>query len=419
MPVMPIPTDWDGVEWGCCIVEWPASPMWQAILLGLVTYPSIGRFWDRRTGTITDAQSVGREIFLRNLCLWETDTMGCLDELVAELGAIRNVISLGMFNNSCGCNGSSGSGITPTNPAPFQDNGANYPDYYDSRAEYLATKCDLAEYVRQQMVASLRQLRTVQSAGISVATLAALLTPLLLLPIAYVVVLEIATALLALTALGIGVFVTAIDELIEYWQDTFDICLLYEATSSESALQNVYNDIDSQSFSVDVITKELGKYLLQPDATNLLFGDLPSTMNAEALPVGDCLNCSIAMCEFIYDPLFYPAGQGSEPSFPGGTFHSVVAPQPQFNNQVVRVTLNIDCTDKCFIISDINLIGSWGDPNTHPLQFEWTHPTAGPVTINIRNSTLPIPCEPIAPGSPIYFTSTSAELGFEATLTIE
>lgn len=66
MPVYPIPNDWAGEEWECVIVEWPNSVQWFGLLRGLITTPVRGRFWDGTTGSIIDAQNIGREIEGRN-----------------------------------------------------------------------------------------------------------------------------------------------------------------------------------------------------------------------------------------------------------------------------------------------------------------------------------------------------------------
>ena len=66
MPKFPIPDDWDGQAWRCVQVEWPDSPQYRAVLLGFMTYLTRGRAWNEGTGTITDAQVVGREIYARN-----------------------------------------------------------------------------------------------------------------------------------------------------------------------------------------------------------------------------------------------------------------------------------------------------------------------------------------------------------------
>lgn len=86
---IPIPDDWDGQDWTCVQVQWPNSNKWLALLAGFLTSPGRGRYWDERTGTITDVQAVGREIDLRNLpfnpCAGEPQTPlpdGLLEQIV-------------------------------------------------------------------------------------------------------------------------------------------------------------------------------------------------------------------------------------------------------------------------------------------------------------------------------------------------
>jgi len=85
MPVYPIPSDWDGEDWACLIVEWPNSVEWLGILRGLITTPTRGRFWDSQTGTITEAQAIGLEIEERN-------PVSSCDEIVAQLTAIATAV---------------------------------------------------------------------------------------------------------------------------------------------------------------------------------------------------------------------------------------------------------------------------------------------------------------------------------------
>lgn len=63
---IPIPDDWNGSDWFCAEVRWPDSPLWTAILTGFLAAASHGYFWDERTGTITEVQKIGREIFNAN-----------------------------------------------------------------------------------------------------------------------------------------------------------------------------------------------------------------------------------------------------------------------------------------------------------------------------------------------------------------
>jgi len=50
-----IPNDWDGSTFECQRIEWPASPQWQAILLGQVSEPTKPFYWDDTTGDVDDA----------------------------------------------------------------------------------------------------------------------------------------------------------------------------------------------------------------------------------------------------------------------------------------------------------------------------------------------------------------------------
>ena len=85
MPRYPIPTDWDGNDWACVIIEWPNSPQFLGILRGLITTPLRGWFWDEKTGSIIDAQIIGREIEERN-------PVSSCDEIVAALVAIQQAV---------------------------------------------------------------------------------------------------------------------------------------------------------------------------------------------------------------------------------------------------------------------------------------------------------------------------------------
>ena len=63
---IPIPDDWNGESWECFQVQWPASPKYLALFAGLMSLLQRGRFWDERSGTITEAQKIGGEIFGAN-----------------------------------------------------------------------------------------------------------------------------------------------------------------------------------------------------------------------------------------------------------------------------------------------------------------------------------------------------------------
>lgn len=89
MPQIYIPDDWDEVTWGCHIIEWPQSVQWRALLAGFISTPARGRYWDRRSGVITDAQEIGREIIERNdIDMSCNDITVELENIVTQLAAI-------------------------------------------------------------------------------------------------------------------------------------------------------------------------------------------------------------------------------------------------------------------------------------------------------------------------------------------
>lgn len=61
-----IPGDWDAEAWRCIQIQWPDSPDYLRLLMGLLYTLTRGRAYDRSSGTITEAQAVGWQIFDRN-----------------------------------------------------------------------------------------------------------------------------------------------------------------------------------------------------------------------------------------------------------------------------------------------------------------------------------------------------------------
>ena len=70
---VPIPDDWGGETWACYQVQFPDSPQWTAIFLGLLTYATRGRFWDERSGSILAAQEIGQAIYEANFPFVDCD----------------------------------------------------------------------------------------------------------------------------------------------------------------------------------------------------------------------------------------------------------------------------------------------------------------------------------------------------------
>ena len=63
---LPIPDDWDGESFFCSQIQWPDSPQYVGLLIGFLSAMTRGRTWKESTGSVLDAQAIGREIFYMN-----------------------------------------------------------------------------------------------------------------------------------------------------------------------------------------------------------------------------------------------------------------------------------------------------------------------------------------------------------------
>lgn len=148
MSRVPVPNDWDGSTYCCRIIQWPNSVAWNAILFGLISWPMRGRFWDERTGTITDAQATGADIYDRNItdggCL-----LGCIGDLQDSLDRIAAALE-----NPAGC-GDCPPGATGQTPEPSGDIGDDANDAPPGYNQELYTgdeKCSVANWYWQQSI---------------------------------------------------------------------------------------------------------------------------------------------------------------------------------------------------------------------------------------------------------------------------
>ena len=63
---LPIPNDRTNDAWHCVQIDWPDSPLWNALLRGWLSQMMRGRTYDETTGSILDTMAIGREIWARN-----------------------------------------------------------------------------------------------------------------------------------------------------------------------------------------------------------------------------------------------------------------------------------------------------------------------------------------------------------------
>jgi hypothetical protein len=91
-----IPQDWNGIDWDCCLLFYPDSPDWKAIVRGHLQSIVRGWNWDETTGSVKDVQAIARLIPLTFDPTAETrqipevaEIMSCLDQIAEDVAAIR------------------------------------------------------------------------------------------------------------------------------------------------------------------------------------------------------------------------------------------------------------------------------------------------------------------------------------------
>lgn len=280
-----IPDDWDGITWCNAVVCWPRSEGWNSILNGLITSLTRGRNWDSESGSILYAQAIGYEILDRNIqagC-----EMSCLDDLNQTL---ENLVQVTLSAGGCGCGGSGGAGGTDAEASTFEDDGTNFPDGYSDRPAYDVAKCNLAQYVINNILSDFDKLKTIDPTTLTIAGSIVILVALLTLPLSFVALSILAASLLAFATLGGAALVTAINEL-QARIAAMDICELYEANNVGEAISNVEAWIAGGTYTNPSLTIPLGQALIGTDTLNPLFNPPDPWLLPEGLPTGDCSGC--------------------------------------------------------------------------------------------------------------------------------
>lgn len=299
MALMPIPDDWDGETWRCWAVEWPDSVAWNAMLRGFITMPTVGRFWDERTGSVIAAQAVGIEIWNRNSPL-EESLMSCNEDTQAALALIAEKLQ-GLIDKACCPTGSPGSGILnsgsrgagisqqPPN-SYLEDLGTEIPPTgFDTWAQYRQHKCNAANDIVLQHKIDLLSLSNLVPGestftGILTVLVGVLLTPVPYDDLAYII------GLLTVAAFEYSLMA----ELSSGVQDDAEnlICTLYSSSDAETAQANFRNEIDG--LIAEVTAVELAQEWLHDlvigltpmDVFNRLFVNLATTTQG-----ADCSAC--------------------------------------------------------------------------------------------------------------------------------
>lgn len=302
-PGLPIPDDWNGTDWCRFSICWPKSTQWRQILAGFITTPSLGRAWDEATGTITDAQQIGREIVENNLP-WRYTIMATCDDGTLLADAMRYLADR-LYSKPCcpsggtgvapGQYGGSGSGGSDaTGETPIADIDPQQPDPptgYDTWEDYFTDVCAKATWVINTLADDIGRLSTLQLAGYTILALAPILVTLFLTPIPGARIFAIATLLIAIAGYGVSVLSTLSTTFNGAKDDL--ICALYTANgpaSGRAAALGVIRDA-LEGATADPVAIEYGvnltDLLMSDDALNVIYSLQPG----RTFPAGDCSGC--------------------------------------------------------------------------------------------------------------------------------
>lgn len=311
-----VPSDWLG-GYCCYSVLWPDSPEWEAILRGLLTLPSQGRYWDGNTGSIVDAQEAIFETFDNNLHLTEV-LMACTDEVANGLIAIANalvnnsgngpiVVNTGGVSNSVSCYSNSNAGVQShvtltdgTNWPIFGDGPIQtlpeegFPPEYSDIEAYDADKCRKANKIADDLIDTLTNLGNVNfvSGVIGAVVILGAIVGLIAVPAAAIPLL-----LFALTA-NVGITAVVLELKNEVVTNRDDlVCLLYQGDNVENTLNSVSDFFDvlvatvAPEAALAVAVKSIALWLMSGDTLNALF-------SAQAMGVYPDATCEcVSGCE--------------------------------------------------------------------------------------------------------------------------
>lgn len=327
MALIPIPDDWSGMEWDCYVIEWPSSISWKAILLGQLTAPSKGRFWDERTGTITDAQAIGLEIFRRNIL---GGGMTCFDDLALAVRYLADqlyskpccpdAVNLNVIQ-SITTGGNQVYGTEAPTGLEGEAGVGDPPAGYASWGEYETKKCQSANLVADGLIAFYGNL-----GAISIGSATAIAAAIGLAVPGIIAVPPAIIPLLVASLLGLGVSITVLTAVGGWLEDNRAdlVCLLYESDTVSLAIDAFAALIDEALIALAISStlhpyvKAVALAMASTDTLNQLFDANLGISYSGA----DCSGCAPQECEpFEVDFRTTPTH-----TFVGGTSCSGIAP---------------------------------------------------------------------------------------------
>lgn len=297
-----IPDDWEG-EYCCYAVEWPNSPKWHAVLRGVLTIPAQGRFWDKNTGIITEAQEVIKPTFDTNLHFEEVIMTCNSPELALIADAINNLAlaqccGTGSFSGrgSGGAGSSSPPLLTVTHDEIIADPTGNG---YEDEEEFLNDKCAIANDIIEILKADLGKLAITNLFGMSHTSFAALIAITLATPIPIDDIIAIAALLLSIGS--VIVVTTSLSLINDNAQEL--MCDLYNGTDAANSKALFMAHFGEYVIAgvADPVTafacNTFMSYMLGPSVVNrLYYKDLTRIWTG-----GDCSNCEEVVCCNIFE----------------------------------------------------------------------------------------------------------------------
>ncbi len=220
----------------------PDDQMWKTAVREAVRQLSKGRYWDRETGVITDAQETGWEIY--NSMIDCTEILSKLDAIAVAIGkvALSNDIHVSCCDQ-----------LTPPNPPdplpdPLPDPGgdpADIPPAYPDPPAYEAELCRMANALHWIMARWLSFLASLDQGITQVAILISLALAIFPEPISSAIGAAAIAAIVSVVAAIEGAFDEIslwADALLVEWnaaQQEF-VCLVYNAVVNQL---DIYNEV--------------------------------------------------------------------------------------------------------------------------------------------------------------------------------
>jgi hypothetical protein len=227
----------------------------------------LGRTWDAATGTITEAQEIGKLIFEYNLD-WRYSLVSSCDNGTQLADAIRyladQMASTGCCNTpgTVGGPGTGGSGNTTSPPIDDIDPQGDPPEGYETWTAYRVDKCNKAWWLVNTISDDLARMGQLQFAGATALSLLPLLAAFLLDPIPGDELFLIAGLLITMAFYG----ATTLQQTRESFNDAKSniVCELYNANGPDAgktaALSSFREQIESDT--ADLVVVEYGVQLI-------------------------------------------------------------------------------------------------------------------------------------------------------------